>query len=128
MFAKVQRERLVSSRAPLSDADFSSRLGVRPELQRFAVAAREALARLCGVPATLLYPEDTPASALKLLTFDWDDVSVLIELEKILGVSIQDNIPQFLTQRFFCFYKKTGPQSIGEWCISVAEFLEAQIR
>jgi hypothetical protein len=124
MFAKLHRKKFVSDRAPLSDTKFLSRPGVRPELQRFALVAREALARVCHVPATSFYPEDPPASVLKLLSFDWDDLNVSMELEQILGISIQDDTPPFLGQRFFCFYKKQGPQTIGEWCVRVAEFLQ----
>ena len=73
----------------------------------------------------LLYPEDTPESIVKLVTFDWDDVSVALELESILGFFISDDFPHFLGWRFFWRGQK-GPQTIGEWCIRVAEHLHSK--
>jgi hypothetical protein len=125
MFAKLHRKKFVGGRAPLSDEEFLSQLAVRPELRRFAVATREALGRVCSVPASAFYPTDTPAATLKLLTFDWDDVGVALELEHVLGFSVGDEIPRFLGWRFF-WRGEAGPQTVGEWCIQVAEYLQSR--
>lgn len=125
MFAKLHRRQFVSGRVPLSDAEFALRLGVRPELHRFMAAARESLARVCRVPASSLHPDDAPESLLKLLTCDWDDVGLIMELEQILGIPIEDEIPHFLGRRFF-WSGETGPQTIGEWSVRVAEHLQSR--
>ncbi len=125
MFAKIHRNKFVRDRAPLSNDEFVSRVGARPELHRFIAASREAIARICRVPATLLYPDDAPESVVKLATFDWDDVSVAIELEDILGFAVGDDTPRFLGWRFF-WRGKPGPRTVGEWCIRVAEHLQAR--
>ena len=125
MFAKLHRKKFVSDRTPLSDTEFLSRLGVRRELHRFIAAAREALARVCHVPASTLYPDDKPTSLLRLLTWDWDDLGVILELEALLGIQIEGEIPRFLMSR--CFWRgEPGPPTIGEWCIRVAEHLQSR--
>jgi hypothetical protein len=125
MFGKLHRKKFVSGREPLSDADFLLRLNPRRELHCFVAAAREALARVCDVPPTALYPNDTPASVVKLMTFDWDDLNAILELEQILGIAIEGDIPRFLGWRFF-WRGEAGPQTIGEWCVRVAEHLHSR--
>jgi hypothetical protein len=63
--------------------------------------------------------------ALKLLTFDWDDLDVVLELEEILGFPVGDEIPRFLGWRFL-WRGEAGPRTIGEWCVRVAEHLQSR--
>lgn len=124
MFAKLHRRRLVKGRAPLSDDEFVSRVGVRPELHYFIVAAREAVARVCRVPSSFLFPEDKPESIVKLVTFDWDDLGVVMEMEGILGFAIGDEVPRFIGWRFF-WRGEPGPKTFGAWCVRVAEYIHS---
>jgi hypothetical protein len=124
MFARNHRNKLINNRISLSDEEFNSRIAARTELHQIIIATREALARICQVPAGFIYPDDKPESVLKLVTLDWDDIAVVMELEEILNIEIADdaNFPSFLGQRFF-WWAKPGPCSISEWCVNVAEYI-----
>jgi hypothetical protein len=125
MFSKLQRKRFTEGRTPLSDDDFASALGVEPDLQRFAVAARESLSRVCHVPAALIYPDDAPSS-LARLAGDWDGLGVVLELESLLGIPVEGELPQFLGSRFF-WRTRSGPSTFGEWAVSVARYLHERV-
>lgn len=68
---------------------------------------------------------DQPTSLLKLLTWDWDDISVLMALEAVVGIQIEGELPRFLMSRFF-WWREPGSPTIGEWCLQVAEHLESR--
>ena len=123
MLAELQRRKFVVSREPLSDEEFCSRSGASPELWGLVVATREAMARICHVPASSLYPDDLPENTGKLAEFDWDDGSVVLELEEILGCEVHEDLPQFLGRRFF-WHSEPGPRTLGEWCVRVAQELK----
>jgi hypothetical protein len=124
MFTRTHRKKFVDGRSPLSDAEFAVKSSVRPELHRIVAAAREALARVCHIPATMIYPEDLPES-LQKLTFDgWDDAAVVIELESVLSIPIERELPRFVGGRFF-WRHSPGASSVGDWCRRVAEDLQS---
>jgi len=125
MFANLHRKKFVSGRAPRSDEEFASRVGARPELHRLVAAAREALARVCHLPAPLIYPEDAPASIAQMVG-DWDDLAVALELESALGITVDEQFPHFLGWRFF-WRGEAGPHTVGEWAIRVSEYLESRL-
>jgi hypothetical protein len=125
MFPSLQRKRFCEGRTPLSDAEFESRLSVPEASHRLVAGAREALARVCHVPASLIYPEDAPTSLVRLVG-DWDDLGVALELEKVFRISIDEQLPRFLGWRFF-WRGEAGPRTVGEWAIRVAEYLESRL-
>lgn len=124
MFTNTQRQRFTDGRSPLPDTEFAAKIGVRSELHRFATAAREALARVCHVPATMIYPEDSPESLQRLIFDGWDDLAVILELESILGIAVERELPRFVGWRFF-IRGESGASSVGEWCRRVAEDLQS---
>ena len=87
--------------------------------------AREALARVCRVPASVIYPEDAPASLVRLVG-DWDDLGVALELEAAFGISIDEPLPRFVGWRFF-WRGEAGPLTVGEWTVRVAEYLKSRL-
>jgi hypothetical protein len=128
MSLKSKRKRFVDSRPPLSDEDFLSRTSVRPEWRGFALAAREALGRVCQIPADRIYSEDDPESLAELALLDWDDMNVVIELEQLLRVPLGDpgdDFPRFLPGRFF-WRKWPAPKTVGEWAGRVAEHVRSK--
>ena len=125
MFTSLQRKRFCDGRAPLSDVEFAARLGVPEASCRLVAAARDALAKVCHISASLIYPEDEPASVAQMVG-DWDDLTVALELESALGVSIDEQFPRFLGWRFF-WRGEAGPRTVGEWAIRVSEYLESRL-
>jgi hypothetical protein len=125
MFPSLQRKRFSGGRTPLSDAEFMLKLGVSEESHLFVARAREALARVCHIPASVIYPEDAPASLVRLVG-DWDDLVVALELEAVLGISIDEQLPRFIGWRFF-WRGEAGPRTVGEWAIRVAQYLESRL-
>jgi hypothetical protein len=124
---KSNRDKFSEARPPLPDSEFVARLSAPPELLRFLNAAREALGRVCQIPASSIYPEDQP-QALEKLVMVWDDLNVILELETLLGASLasaQDGFPGFLTTRFF-WHGRPGPHTIGQWAVQVAEHLHSR--
>jgi len=118
-------DRFLINRQPLTDAEFAARAGARPELHRFVVAARAAVARQCRVRAELLYPEDLSKALMNLAPDDWDDLFIQLALEEIIGQSLATPLPLIHGSRFF-WWGKPGPKSLGEWCVQVAECLQRQ--
>jgi hypothetical protein len=120
MSLKSKRQNFVKDRAALADEEFLSRCAAGAP--RFALAAREALGGVCQIPADRIYPEDNP-EMLAQLVGDWDDLSVILELEATLHISLGDagdDFPRFLPGRFF-WRKWPAPKSVGEWAALVAE-------
>ena len=119
---------MVEGRSPLSDEDFLSRTSVRPEWRGSALAAREALGRVCHIPADRIYAEDVPESLAELVFLDWDDTNVIVELEQLLHVPLGepgDDFPRFLPGRFF-WRKWPAPKTVGEWAARVAEHVHSK--
>jgi hypothetical protein len=122
MSASTYHKKIPEDRLPLSDADFVLRLNVPAELHRFITTIREALAGICSLPASLIYPEDTPESLFRLADDDVDEPQVVFALEDLLDIHVEINIPPFIGWRFF-WLGKPGPQSVGEWTVSLAKRL-----
>lgn len=123
MSLKSKRKKFVEARSPLSDEEFLSRVSVRPEWRGFALAARQALGRVCQIPADRIYSEDNPDSLAELTFLDWDDMNVVMELEELLNIPLGDpgnDFPRFLFGRFF-WRKWPGPKTVAEWAAQVAE-------
>ena len=115
-------DRFLINRQPLTDAEFAARAGARPELHRFVVAARAAVARQCRVRAELLYPEDLSKALMNLAPDDWDDLFIQAAMEEILVQPLTAKLP-LLHGRRFLWWGKPGPESLGAWCVQVAECL-----
>jgi hypothetical protein len=127
MSAKSKRK-VIEGRPSLSDEEFLSRINVRPEWGGFALAAREALGRVCRIPADHIYAEDDPQSLAELAFLDWDDMGVVLELEQLLHVPLGDpgdDFPRFLPGRFF-WRKWPAPRTVGEWAARVAEHVHSK--
>src|SRR5258706_5630328 len=125
IFPGLQRKRFCEGRTLLSDAEFISRLGVPEGSHRFVAGAREALARVCYIPASVICPEDAPASLARLVG-DWDDLGVALELEAAFGIFIDERLPRVNGWRFF-WRGEAGPRTVGEWAVRVAEYLESRL-
>lgn len=126
MSLNSKRQRFVEGRRALSDCDFLSRTSAPPEWQRFALAAREALGRVCQIPPDRIYPEDDP-EVLAELAGDWDDLRLILQLEELLHPPLDDrgdDFPNFLCGRFF-WIKWPGPKTVGEWATRVAEHVHS---
>src|SRR3954447_8115397 len=120
MSLKSKRQKFVEDRAALSDEKFLSRCPAGAP--GFALIAREALGRVCQIPADRIYADDKPET-LAELAGDWDDLAVILELEAILHIPFGDtgdDFPRFLPGRFF-WRKWPAPKSVGEWAARVAE-------
>jgi hypothetical protein len=129
MSPKSKRGKFVEGRTPLSGEEFALRVGALAERQPFVLAARTALGRVCHVPESHIYPEDNP-ERLAELVWDWDDLGVILELERLLHISVGDpgeDFPRFLFGRFF-WRKWPGPKSVGEWTMQVAEHIYARAK
>src|SRR5712671_6491048 len=129
MSLKSKREKFVGSKTALSDDDFVSGLSMRPECQKFALAAREALGRICQVPPSHIHPDDKP-EFLAELVWDWDDMALVLEMEQLLHVPIggaAENFPRLIPGRFF-WRKWPGPKTVGEWTAQVAEHVYLKLR
>lgn len=127
MSLKSKRKQMVEGRPPLSDDDFLSRTRVRPEWRGFVLAAREALGRVCHIPADRIYSEDAPQSPAELVFLDWDDTNVVMELEQLLHVPLgeRDDFPRFLPGRFF-WLTWPAPKTVGEWAARVAQHVHSK--
>src|SRR4051794_41069001 len=122
MSLKSKRQNFVKDRASLAGEEFLSRCA--SSASHFALAAREALGRVCQIPVDRIYPEDNP-EMLAQLARDWDDLAVILELEAILHIQLGDSgddFPRFLPGRFF-WRKWPAPKSVGEWAARVAEHI-----
>lgn len=123
---KSKREGFLAGRSALSDEEFALRTGVPFDMRHLVLAARQALATVCQIPATHIYPDDCPEAIAALVT-DWDDLNVVLRLEELIHVSIADpgeDFPRFLSGRFF-LRKWPGPKSVGEWVVQVAHHVHA---
>jgi len=123
MFTNAQHKKFVDDRSRLSDAEFAAKIGASPALHRFAIAAREALARVCHIPASMSYPDDSPES-LRRLIGGWDDLGVVLELESILGISIERDLARFVGWKFF-WHGESGASNVGDWRRQVADNLQS---
>jgi hypothetical protein len=127
MSLKSKRQKFVGARSPLSDPDFAAGVGLQPERSNLAIAAREALGRICQIPASQIYPDDDPA-LLAELVWDWDDMAVILELEELLHIPLGQpgsDFPRFLYGRFF-WRKWPGPKTVGEWAAQVADHVHSK--
>jgi hypothetical protein len=75
--AALERRRLrrveaafLKGRSKMPDSEFLVRAQARPDEVPFFLAARNAMAEQCGVPADVIQPEDTVRS---LLNLQWDN-------------------------------------------------------
>jgi len=139
MSPRRHREEFCESRARLSDVDFCVRLNVPVEKHPFVAATREALGRVCKVPAVLIYPEDRPDVFWKMI-WDWDPLNVILELESILNVALDRRLSEELPPLFvwgqlivqfrkpFIYRRPAGPSNVGEWTVRVADYLAGKLR
>jgi hypothetical protein len=77
----------------MTDEQFLERLGAESDLAPFYLAGRQAMARLCGVPAETVHPEDTVHS---LLNLQWDNGYIddfVFALEEKVGGSLPTGYP-----------------------------------
>jgi hypothetical protein len=128
MSLKSKRQEFIGRTTALPDDDFISRLRIRPECQSFALAAREALGRICQVPPSHIHPEDKP-ELLAELVWDWDDMAVILEMEQLLHVPLgghAEDFPRFIPGRFL-WRKWPGPKTIGDWAAQVAEHVHLKL-
>jgi hypothetical protein len=80
--------RFLSNRTALSDAAFLSRAFVSEGEAEFFLAARRAMATLCGVPAEMIHPQDTWRS---LMDLQWDNgylEDIVFQLERELNTRL----------------------------------------
>jgi hypothetical protein len=124
MSTNIYHTKIPEDRLPLSDDDFVLRLNVPTELHRFITTIREALAGICSLPASLIYPEDTPESLMSMADGE-EQPQVVLALEDLLNLHVEINIPPFIGWRFF-WLGKPGPQSVGEWTVALAERLHGE--
>ena len=62
--------RFLRGRSEMPDAEFLARANAGADEAPFFLAARHAMAELCGVPAEMIHPDDTVRS---LLDLQWDN-------------------------------------------------------
>jgi hypothetical protein len=104
-------ERFLRDRRALPDAAFLNRAGVSADRAAFFLAARRAMAKLSGVPAEMIYPEDTWRS---LMDLQWDNgflEDIVFALERELGTRLpfaypaDDRLPcaDYIGQLLLCF-------------------------
>ena len=77
--------RFLRDRSALPDVAFLSRAGVSAGEAAFFLAARRAMAELCGLPSEMIHPEDTWRS---LMDLQWDNgflEDIIFGLERELG-------------------------------------------
>jgi hypothetical protein len=83
----LRRARLafVKTRQPLSDEQFLHRAGAAENETAFFLAARAAIAEACGIPSSMLSPED-PIRALFRLQWDGGDyLDLVFRIERGYG-------------------------------------------
>ena len=90
-----RREDFVAARPPFLHRDFCTGLGVGPELAAWVICVRRAMGCVLAIPPSALRPDDTWSVLLPLVPCDWDDLGVVLALEK-LGVEFSSR----LTWRF----------------------------
>lgn len=120
-----RRRDFVAARSPLSHGDFCARVGVSRDLELSVIYVRRAMGCVLAVPPSVLRPEDTWSVLLPLVPCDWDDLGVVLALEK-LGVEFPSErskeLPRFLPGRFF-WKTWPAPATFGEWIVAVSNHL-----
>ncbi len=123
--AQRRRRAFVAARQPLSHREFCDQVGVTGGLRPWVVAVRRAMARLCVVPACVLYPNDTWRDLVRLVDCDWDDMAFVLSLETV-GVEFPSleaqELPGFLPGRLFWIHWP-APATFGLWSMTVAVHL-----
>ena len=129
MFLRSRRQKFVEAHSALPDEDFLREVGARSDLARFVTAARRAVARICHVPSEAIHPNDAPATLAGLATFDWDELQVIMHVERELGVPLGEGFaaPRFLPGRFF-WRSWPAPGTFGEWASQFAEWASKSVQ
>lgn len=129
MLLKSARQKFVEQHSALPDEDFLREVGAQSDLARFVIAARKAVAGICHVPSDAIHPCDAPATLAGLANFDWDDLPVIMDVERGLGVTLRDSsdAPRFVPGRFF-WRSWPGPKTFGEWVIRFAEWASKSLQ
>jgi hypothetical protein len=109
----------------VNDDEFFRLLGFTSALEReICKAIRHATAAQCKIDDDLITPHDETAALGRRTLDGWDDVAVMMHLERSLGVCLTGvQVPNFVMRRFFFFFKRKGPVTYGEWVKSVVGIL-----
>jgi hypothetical protein len=117
-----KRRAFAESREDCSDSKFLEQLGVPPASHSLALCLRRILATQCGIASEKIHVTDPPGRLQPLLSEFFDEAVFLIDVEKMLGRSINmeiQNLPQLFDQRCF-WWKRPGASTCGEW---IREFI-----
>ncbi len=79
------RQAFAAGREPLSDEDFPPRASTTEDQATFFLAARAGIAEACGLPSSMLYPEDPIRDLLWLQSDGGDVLDMVFRIERKYG-------------------------------------------
>jgi hypothetical protein len=98
----------VKTRQPLSDEQFLNRAGAAENEIAFFLAARAAIAEACGLPYSMLHPEDPIQALFRLQWNGGDHLDIVFRIERKYGHKLRRccDFPKnpFLSDLMKCLY------------------------
>ena len=86
-------ESFVTARSPLPHREFCARLGIARDLEAWVICVRRAIGHLLAIPPSAIQPGDTWRDLLPVHPCDWEDLGVVLSLER-LGVLFPSGNPK----------------------------------